>query len=219
MPGRWAPGSTGTEGPSPMGSVVAWPPPRDHRLSARHPDETVMGTNSEGSRTGRAGVPSPSLGPGARAEAQATVGPWAPSHPRLFLNIHLAERGSWDAKASVHILANSSPQRTAARLPGPGPGAGGQAGPPWPPGGPACPWPPSPASPRIRQCPGTQESGRPLSQGAEAREEGWERVQPTSPVSTLVPPDCPLLGWSQTLPKSLSEAFWGKELGGLGFVF
>lgn len=71
-------------------------------------------------------------------------------------------------------------------------------------------------NPAVPRDPGSRPS---LFTGSRGEGGGLGEGAATSPVSTLVPPDCPLLGWSQTLPKSLSEAFWGKELGGLGLVF
>lgn len=212
--GRWALGSTGTEGPSPMGSVVARPPPLDPRLSARHLDEMLMGIPA----LRGAGVLSPSPAPGAWAEAQATAGPRVPSPPCSFLNIHLAERGAGTLSQCTSSLTPdpSTPLPTSQ-----GPGRGLEArlalpgrqealhvhGPlllPLPESG-------SAQGPRNQAVSfhGEQRGGRSPGRG----------VQPASPVSTSVPPDCPLLGWSQSLPKSLSGAFWGKELGGLGCVF
>ena len=189
--GRWA--VPRAEGLSPMGSVVMWPPPQGPGLSLRclfrmamRVTSTLRGAEGQGGQES----PLPLLGQGPALRLMLPRGAQS-ARPSLFVVGHLPgcagklEHGG----LSACLLAGSIPQRTAAGLPGPGPG---YTGPPWLPGGPACPWP-LPCLPLTWQCPRTQDSDCLLSPGATGRERAWRGAEPTGPASASEPPDCLLL--------------------------
>ena len=202
-----------------MGSVVMWPPPQGPGLSLRclfrmamRVTSTLRGAEGQGGQES----PLPLLGQGPALRLMLPRGPRVPGRPCSLLDIYLAVQGSWNTEVLVHVswLA-PSPSALLPACRGQGrailalPGcqealhAHGLC--------PASPLPGSAQGPRTQTVsfPREQQGGRGLG----------EEQSPPARRPRLSPLTVSCLSRARPCSRAFSRALWGKESGGLGFVF